>query len=218
MRRGGCVPKNQELPLAEGSDVGAWRTPQGADAAVHDALTNFPGSFELAKSAVANAARFRGELLLELDVLISKPAAASLAELVEVFHGLGARRFNLWMLASEGRARKHGVELLPRLPEAAESVRRALAMAARLGVDAVVRSYYIPYCFLPDHPETVWHPLEENALVVTPTSTFRLEKGSLDLGKKTPACRGCLYEDKCFGVHPTYLSIYGDGEIKPVGK
>ena len=56
------------------------------------------------------------------------------------------------------------------------------------------------------------------ALVVTPTSTFRLEKGSLDLGKKTPACRGCLYEDKCFAVHRTYLSIYGDGEIKPVGK
>jgi hypothetical protein len=51
---------------------------------------------------------------------------------------------------------------------------------------------------------------------VTPNGSFRLELGEIDLGVKTPRCRGCRYERRCFGVRPGYVERFGDAEIVPV--
>ncbi len=189
---------------------------RGDTAEIHDALTNSPGSFAKAKRSVTLANAFQPDLRLELDVLLCTPTLPGLGRLVSLFGSMGVQFFNLWMIAAEGRAASRAEELVPRYPEAALAVQKALQAARTLGDDFVVRSYYIPYCFLPDEEAAVWHPLEENALVATPTSTFRLEKGSLDLGKKTERCRGCRLFDRCFGAQPGYLELFGDEELTPL--
>ncbi len=189
---------------------------RGDCAEVHDELTKQPGSFEKAKKTLSLCRPFQPGLRVELDVLVATPTLPGLHKIVSNFGRMGVRYFNLWMIAAEGRAQSRAAELVPRYPEAAKAVRKALKMGRILDDEIVVRSYYIPYCFLPDACEAVWHPLEENALVSTPSSTFRLDKGTLDLGRKTERCQGCRMFDRCFGAQPGYLDLYGDEDLKPM--
>jgi cyclic pyranopterin phosphate synthase len=187
---------------------------RGADAATHDGLTCTPGSFaRLLRGLAAVRAREPG-LVIEGDVIVTRQTLPQLAEIVRTFAPLGIRRYNFWHVAIEGRTCGHEDVLVPRLSEATPHLLAALDAADALGMHGA-EVYYVPYCFLPGREDRAWHPADEAALVVTPQSTFRLEMGAIDWGVKTARCQGCRFEQRCFGVRPSYLRYFGDREIQP---
>ncbi len=187
---------------------------RGADPETHDFLTGSLGSFASLTQAVANVAELSPQVKLELDVILTRQTVPTLTRHIQLFSGFGASAFNFWFVTAEGRARQHWDELAPNMTEAAQAVKQAAVFAEAKGLGPI-RCYYIPYCFFKGQEQLVWHPLEENALVVTPTSTFTLDKGTLDLGVKAEPCQSCSRIDSCFGIAPSYLEYAGDKELKP---
>ena len=187
---------------------------RGADKETHERLTLAPGSFEILTEAVRAAASLQPRVDLELDGILTKQTVGSLAEQIQYFHNLGANKFNYWFISAEGRASERPDELVPNMTETAEALKQAAKEADALGIDHF-RVFYIPYCFFKGKEKMVWHPLEENALVITPNSTFTLDQGTLDLGVKVKSCEHCAIRDKCFGIAPSYVRAFGEGELQP---
>ncbi|RJO70189.1 MAG: radical SAM protein [Myxococcales bacterium] len=203
--------------LSELIEAGATKfnlSVRGADAATHEALTGAPGSFEKLVAAVRAVAALAPAVELELDAILTRQTVPDLAEQLRFWHKQGARRMNLWFVTAEGRAAARWADLVPNMTDAAREVALADDAARALGMEPL-RCYYIPYCFFKGREAIVWHPLEENALVVTPGSRFTLDKGQLDLGVKADPCSRCAARDACFGIAPSYLQRFGDGELKP---
>jgi MoaA/NifB/PqqE/SkfB family radical SAM enzyme len=188
---------------------------RGADAATHEGLTRTPGSFARLLRGLAAVRTREPGLAIEGDVIVTRQTLPQLAEIVRTFAPLGIRKYNFWHVAIEGRTCGQEELLVPRLSETTPHLLAALDAADALGMHGA-EVYYVPYCFLPGREDRVWHPADEAALVITPQSTFRLEMGAIDWGVKTQRCRGCRFEQRCFGVRPSYLQVFGDGEIKPV--
>jgi MoaA/NifB/PqqE/SkfB family radical SAM enzyme len=188
---------------------------RGATAAMHDALTRTRGSFARLQRGLAAVRAAAPGLHVEGDVIVTRQTLPALADVVREFGPRGIRKFNFWYVAMEGRVRGQEERLVPRLGEVTEPLLEALAAADALGLQAA-QCYYVPYCFLPGREERVWDPAGESCVVVTPNGSFRLELGEIDLGVKTPRCRGCRFEARCFGVRPGYVERFGDSEIVPV--
>jgi len=176
---------------------------------LYQQLTRVPNSMELVEKALINV--LAKGLPLELDLLVSKPIVIHLEELCEHYFKLGARNINFWHIAFEGKAVQHP-HLIPTLKETSDIINQMLDKYTKS--DKIFKVYYIPYCFFPDHQDAVWHPIQENTLVITPANNFRLEKGEIDLGVKTSRCRRCAIEDTCFGIRESYLEMFGDKEIQ----
>lgn len=187
---------------------------RGADKETHDTLVGVFDSFELVTCAIKNVADLGDEITLELDGILTSRTIDNLKEQLEFYHSLGADKFNYWFVSAEGRAREIRNQIVPDMAETADKVREAAGYALKLGIDHF-RCYYIPYCMFKGIEEIVWHPLEENALVVTPGSRFTLDQGTLDLGVKVKKCSKCAIAHICFGISPGYVKYFNDNGLKP---
>ncbi len=202
--------------LTQALDAGLTKlnlSTRGATEALHHQLTRTKDSFDKLCHAVELAARQDG-LLLELDLIVLHSTMKQLAEEIRFFHGLGARRFNLWFAGIEGRLKGNPQGMVPRLSVAAPFVTQALDLEQTLE-GTQVRAYYMPYCFLKTYESQVWHPLEENALVLTPNARFRLDRSSIEIGIFPQACQDCSFRARCFGINPNYVEHYGSEELRP---
>lgn len=171
-------------------------------------LTGLDGMLARVRTAVANICR--ADLPLEMDVLLTRPGLDRLAAMVADLAAMGVTRFNFWHMAVPPDPA--ALDLVPDMGAAARQLVRLFDTYPRL----TLRAYYIPYCFFPQHGRHVWHPLSENALVVTPERTFPLDQGTLELGVKTDRCRGCARFGDCFGIREDYLKHFGDAELTPL--
>jgi len=176
--------------------------------ALCDSLTSVRGAHALAEPALRRIAAAGMEL--EIDVLLVNPVLDELRELTRACGGLGARGINYWFPSHEGRALGSG--LIPKMTDAARVLRGIFSDSRGM----TLRVFYMPYCFFPRDRARVWHPVVENALVITPGGEFFLEKGRVDIGVTTPRCGGCAAIRRCFGVRENYLALYGDGELAPL--
>jgi len=187
---------------------------RGGDKATHEMLVDIPDSFEKVVSAIENVVEYGDGVQLELDGILTSQTIGTLKEQVKFYHSLGAEKFNYWFVTAEGRARDIRDSLVPDMMLASRKVKEAAEYAEQLGIEHF-RCYYIPYCFFKGQEKIVWHPLEENALVITPGSRFTLDKGTLDLGVKVDKCTECAIAKQCFGISPSYVKYYGDKDIAP---
>jgi cyclic pyranopterin phosphate synthase len=179
-------------------------------APLYERLTGVRGSMTMAVSGIKNA--MEAGIPVELDVLVVKPVLGELGALTDHWLSRGVAGINFWFVSAEGRALGAASSLVPRMSDAAAALKAIFSSHP----GAALKSFYIPYCFFPDHADMVWHPLHENTLVITPGDSFMLEKGRIDAGVRPRACRGCAREADCFGVRENYLRIFGDSEIRPL--
>lgn len=173
-------------------------------------LTGVKGSLALIQRAIQNI--LGRDIGLALDILLTKTAVTRLDDMVSTLSAMGADTFNFWFISIEEHIKPHLSRCVPRMSEASEALIRIFNKYG----DLSLLSYYIPFCFFPDHVAYVWHPADENAFVVTPEKSFFLEQGRIDLGVKTKRCSGCRYADNCFGIRENYLEVFGDSEIHPI--
>ncbi len=194
--RAGTTGINLSLP--------AWDEPS------LERLTGMGGTLGPIRTAIGNI--LRKKLPLALDILLTRPGLAGLGPMVADLIEMGVKAFNFWHMAIPPRAAPAVRDLVPDMSAAARQLTYLFDAYPHLAL----RAYYIPYCFFPRHGRHVWHPLSENALVVTPERTFPLEQGKLDLGVKTDRCGECARLDDCFGIREDYLSQFGDRELTPL--
>lgn len=172
-------------------------------------LTRVEKAHELATAGLRNC--LAAGLDVEIDALLTTELLAEAAEIVAFLEVEGVRHINFWHVSHEGRALAHA-ELVPRFTAVREVLTPVFEGHPRMNL----RVFYVPYCAFPEHRAWVWNPVEENTLVITPADRFMLEKGTIDIGEKTPRCEGCSLYDTCPGVRANYLALHGDEELEPV--
>ncbi|MBI4951361.1 MAG: radical SAM protein [Myxococcales bacterium] len=182
------------------------------DDASYERVVQRAGTAALRAAALANLVR-RG-LDPVADLILTTATVPVLERWLETLHGLGLRRFALW-LVSLTDANAANEEQLPRLGEVAPVLERAFD-AARAGGYEVV-SLHVPRCFVPRHTEHVRHPGEERVRVVTPDAVFDLGASRLAGGIKPEACGRCRFEARCPGLRADYAARFGVAELVPVG-
>ena len=175
-----------------------------------DSLTGFENSFTIILNAIKNIIDHK--LDIEIDILISKMILPGLNNLIDKLSEYGISKFNFWYISIEGNVLQNSKKLAPSMTDAAKSIIDIIYKYDNLDI----KSYYIPYCFLKDHIEKVWHPMDEKAYVITPGESFFLEKGEIDIGLKIDKCEGCKMFDRCFGIRKNYLELFGDEEISRI--
>lgn len=175
-----------------------------------DRLTQVKDSYPLVQRALENA--LARNVDIEIDILVTLYSLPNLAGMVRDFAKQGIKKINFWHISAEGKAAQLSESLVPRARVAAEVINGIFRGYAEMNL----KCYYLPYCFFPNHLDKVWHPAEEDAFVVTPSSSFFLERGQIDIGTHTPRCSPCSLKEQCFGMRKNYLDIYGDSELSPL--
>jgi pyruvate-formate lyase-activating enzyme len=198
-----------------GRDVRFVVALHGADAAVHDAVTRAPGSFDQTTAAMRALAE-AGEKVTA-KVVISRLNLAALPAIPPLLASLGVRRTNLTYPHALGSARRDFAAVVPSFDEVGPPLRAALAAADAAGVDAVTEA--IPPCLL-DRPDRA----SEAGYRGLATEVRQLDQGPRDWtrdrvgeGKaKSPRCPACALEPECEGVWRETLLAFGDGALCPI--
>jgi molybdenum cofactor biosynthesis enzyme MoaA len=154
------------------------------------------------------------DVTLRADLIVTAETAPRLPDAVRWLDERGVRRVDLWYVSLTDENRLN-VASLPRMSEAVPWMREALAVARHRGVEA--RSLHVPRCLLGSDAAHAYDPGSDRVKVVTPESTFTLDRSKLAGRTHVPACeRGCVHRAVCPGVRPDYLETFGDVEFAPV--
>ncbi|MBM4398366.1 MAG: hypothetical protein FJ087_22085, partial [Deltaproteobacteria bacterium] len=108
----------------------------GHTAAVHDALTRVPGSFDETVAGIRNAVALKAPALdLGVNVTVATQNVGHLPAIADLAYDLGVRKLNLQLVTPFGRA---GLRVVPPMAHAVESVREVLDRnAGRMTVHVV---------------------------------------------------------------------------------
>lgn len=187
---------------------------KGADAAIHDQVTQNPDSFDQllqgAKNLAAAGARVEG------DILITSHSMTRLAEAVERFAGLGVNRFTFWLASLFGMQGKGLEPLVPRMSDLMPYLEAAFEAADRVG--AAATTLHTPPCLLkPEYRGRYLHAGTWKLSVITPGSEpFAAEDSPIEGGVYLEGCAGCSLRSGCLGLRNDYLEFFGPEEFAPV--
>lgn len=188
----------------------------GPDAAIHDAVTRVPGSFDQVLDGLR--ALFAAGEKVTIKTVMSRRNVPHLPALADRLSTEGARRFNLTFPHALGNARREFEAVVPRYGEAMPFVHAALDLLESRNCAAVTEA--IPPCLL--------GPRAAQASEATYRTGFRSEVRQLDQdardwtrdrtveGKVFPdECAGCTLQPDCEGVWREYVDAYGGAELRP---
>jgi MoaA/NifB/PqqE/SkfB family radical SAM enzyme len=168
----------------------------GADAAVQDAISQRPGSFDEAVRGLENL-RALGVRVITNTVMTTYNARV-LPAIVERVAGLGVREMDFWnYLPMADHADEQN--LIAPLAELMPSLRAALDRARALGVTATTK--YVPRCLLGDHADTLDNSQPDVVIVESFWDEFPRWS--------------CLYEavcehgERCLGLSHDYINKHG---------
>ncbi|MCL5773674.1 MAG: radical SAM protein [Firmicutes bacterium] len=204
----------------------------GADASVHDALTQVPGSFEQTIQGIKNIIRLGGSVSTLTVITIKN--FRQLADITKIMLDIGADPpvFAFPMLV--GRATGNFNVLVPRYVDTAPYLIESLEIIRQRNPSRAYDSSVqdVPFCFLKGMERYVhevnyaemrsiyYHkdPVEIKESRSTQDSCKRDNEVSQRLQKKTklPSCRECIYFLPCEGVQKEYIEHYGANEFVPV--
>lgn len=177
----------------------------GASPAVHDDITQRPGSYAELLEGLRNLNALGARVIT--NTVINSLNVSSLAAVVAAAAATGVREMEFWnYLPMEDFADERG--LIAPLSAVVPALKAALDDAARLGVRCTVK--YVPVCLLGEHGALVDNGQPDVLIEESFWSTF-------------PRFN-CLYEavceesERCLGLHHPYVSKYGweESALRPV--
>jgi MoaA/NifB/PqqE/SkfB family radical SAM enzyme len=189
---------------------------KGHTAALHDGLTQTPGSFvqlELAAQALLAAG-----IELEGDVLVYQDNVHVLPELCLHFYDLGIRHFNLWHLSLFGADETQKESLKTRVPMMRTVGGAVSKIRQKSPDDLKITALHLPPCVMePSDYHTLFIARELGLLVADPGGhNFMLEQSPFEGGIYLERCAQCIWKDQCDGLRADYLEVHGDAEFQPV--
>jgi molybdenum cofactor biosynthesis enzyme MoaA len=192
----------------------------GHDAALHDAVTAAPGSFDELLRGIENVRALGLERVFG-NCTVVKPNMARLPDIGRLFLRLKIHHVEfIFVDPNYGGAFTNFDGLVPLISEAAPYMRETLDIGRAGGTrDWTVR--YVPLCYFPGYLDQVselrevelfrtrhWAPDFQNEDV----GASRVVSGRL----KPEKCVGCSLYDRCEGLWKEYLKRRGDSELVPL--
>ncbi len=186
----------------------------GHVAALHDFLTNAPGSFAQTVSGIRHL-KALGQFVLT-NTVVTKSNHRNLPDIARLLVGLGVDQFQLAFVHPVGTAGEQFARVVPRMTLAAPYLKAAL----QVGLDAGRRVYTeaVPYCILDGYEGCVVEKYIPRTAIYDAESTiadytrYRLDEGK----KKGPGCRTCVHDAECEGPWREYPERFGWDEFRPV--
>lgn len=189
-------------------------------AEMHDRLLGFPGAFEKATAALS---LLKGHpIRLGVNIVINRLNCGELPETVAALFSVhGIRKFSFFGLRYIGHMKlAHNLaELKIPMVETAPQLRRSLEWLEQRGcLEQTCIGDFVP-CALPGYEDLItdWRSGDNPDCVTHPDG--RVEDSSEVCGKgkrAVSACRDCVHSSRCLGVEGDYLSVFGEGEFKPL--
>lgn len=188
----------------------------GPDAAVHDAVTRSPGSFDQTMDGI-RALASAGEKIT-LKILMSRLNGARLDDLAATGLAAGVREFNFTFPHGLGNAAREFALAIPSFPEIIPSLTKALDMLRDAG--AVYVTEAVPLCMLGGHME---HASESIFRASVQSEVRQLDQPARDWSRDRveskihpPECGTCRLLGSCEGIWREYFDFNGETGIVPV--
>lgn len=144
------------------------------------------------------------------DVILKSDTYARLPETMRWLSARGVRRADLWFVSlTDGN--RDNLASMPRMSDVVPFMARAVDEADARAMS--VRSLHVPRCLLGPLADRAFDPAAEGVLVVSPDDTFELAASKITPQVKVEACRECPERERCRGLRPDYLEVYGDDEV-----
>lgn len=196
----------------------------GADAEAAATTTGKPAYWETLETALANVQSIAGPRIhLGLNHVITTLSIGKLADLAQLARRYGARSLQLSLMEQyvPGHA---STALMPRLSDFTGELPGVRDLLQEAGISFSVES--IPPCHLlglESHYLDFRRSRTSHARVVYQSDgeadVVQLTRGaSRDMEKVfSSRCDACLYRSHCCGIHHSYMSTHGAGDLMPVG-
>ncbi len=186
----------------------------GSTAAIHDELTQAPGSFDQTVAGLKNLARARARVVT--NSVITRQNLDDLPALVALLASLGVRTAQLAFVHAVGTAADNLDQLMPRFSDAVPAIAAARQVARRAGVRLYTEA--IPLCFLSGMEDLAVEEIIPQMTVldldgaVRDFSAWRSAEGKLH----GPPCEACAARPRCEGPWREYPAHFGWSEFVPI--
>ncbi|MCC6526737.1 MAG: radical SAM protein [Polyangiaceae bacterium] len=186
----------------------------GSTAAVHDALTRAPGSYEDTVAGIRNAVA--SGLPVVTNSVVVRDNLGDLPALVRLLASLGVPTAQLAFVHPVGTAAELFAEVVPRLPEVVAPIAAARAAAREAGMRLVTEA--VPLCFLRGMEDlAVEDAIPETTVVDLDGAAFDYSSWRQGDGKAHgPPCEGCGARARCEGPWREYPAAFGWDEFVPL--
>lgn len=186
----------------------------GSTAEIHDGLTRAPGSFAESVGGIRNVIAAGASVVT--NSVITRDNVHDLPALTALLAEMGVKQGQLAFVHPVGTAEAMFDEVVPRLPDVVEPVRRAREIARAAGMRLYTEA--IPYCFLrgmedlavEDYiPQTTVIDLDGK---VADFTAWRESEGKAH----GPPCARCSMRSRCEGPWREYPAKFGWEEFVPI--
>ncbi len=168
----------------------------GNSAALHDAITQRPGSFDELIRGLENLAHHPVRKIT--NTVIHRTNASAFAGIVEIGQRHGVSEMEFWnYLPMEDHADERN--LIAPIDQMLPSLRQALSRCSELGIKAVTK--YVPLCLLGEHGATLDNSQPDTIIVESFWDEF-----------PRFAClyeAECAHSDECLGLAHDYINKFG---------
>ncbi len=196
----------------------------GHNAAIHDAVTRTPGSFQMTMDGIKNLLS-TGKVEVSVGTVLMRQNHKSLGGIGEMILSLGIVKWSFIDLKPVGRAgsKEMYALLAAKRSDLADEIAGSRKIIDRFDY---IGAFDYNWCLFPEDMNNVFFfetaNVEDNCKTdVKMTSRGEKADGlSHEDGSKShlPMCEGCRFSDRCKGVWNLYLEIYGDKDIMPFEK
>jgi pyruvate-formate lyase-activating enzyme len=165
----------------------------------HDYHTGRAGSFAACIDLIARAQR--ADITVVVATVVTRSNFRDLAKLPPVLKRRGVAGWLLEIVRPHGRAADNFARVVPRVGMAMPWALHALEQARRHALSAWIRG--APLCAL-------------GPFAVASLATPELEGSSRPSPTSWPPCQACPSRSQCPGLDPSYVEVFGHGELRPV--
>ena len=191
----------------------------GSSAAIHDRLTQVPGSFDQTTRGIKNLRFFKQRVII--NSVVNKINYKDLPSLAKLLVSLRVDQFQLaFMHINRTIADNEEMvkKMVPRISAAMPYIKKALDIGIRAGASCMTEA--IPYCCMTNYEDLIAEKIIPQAHVfdadvdIEEYSKYRKEEGKT----KGPACKKCRSNKICEGPWREYPQIFGWEEFRPIEK
>jgi len=186
----------------------------GHNPAIHDKITQRPGSFEQTIAGMKNLASNNVEV--QVKIIPNKVNYQHLAEWASFVASLPYHIVGMDMLVVSGNALKNKDIVSIKLSIMAPYIEKAIDILAAAGKELYVGS--LPLCLV----QPKYRSYIKNDRIKTEINVGTGQKKEAIITNPgeilMPVCQRCLIKDKCPGTWAAYFKAYGESELKPIVK
>ena len=181
---------------------------------IHDKISRCEGAFKQTVQGIKNL--IAQNQVVYGKIVISRYNLRYLAELVELFHQLGARSVNIAFPHAQGNAELYFEQVVPTYTELKPQLDKVIATSKRWGIWVVFEA--VPLCFLGGEEirasEIRMGASQLRDLVGINPEYQETRKNIAKI--KAPQCANCKYDNICEGPWIEYPERRGFDEFNPV--